>query len=64
MADVEIIPVGKWAVALERRSGGTVLRFDFADAPPLLLMVEKDSARQIAEAIISQYKLPPPERLS
>lgn len=55
----EIIAVGKWAVALERSSGGTVLRFDFNDRPALTLLVPGDSARQIADAINAQYENPP-----
>jgi hypothetical protein len=64
MAEIEIIQIGKWSVALERRSGGTMLRFDFADAQPLVLLVPKTEASQIAEAILNQYKTPPPSRLS
>ncbi len=64
MATMDMIEIGRWAVALERNSGGTLLRFDFTDAPPLVLLVPKDEAQKIADAIQAQYKNAPPKQLS
>lgn len=60
----EIIQVGKWAVALERRGEGTMLRFDFSDTTPLTFLIPKDDAQKIAEAILSQYKNAPATKLN
>lgn len=57
---MEMVRTGKRAVALERQSGATVLRFEFSDAPAMTLLIEKDNAVQIAAAIASQYQTAPP----
>ena len=62
MAKTNALITGKWAVGYDHNNNGTVLRFDFAEPdPPLVLWIQRDDALLIARAILDHYERPPPK---
>lgn len=49
------IRTGKWAVGRDRESDDTVLRFEFSGEQPLVLLVSRRNAAEIANTILQQY---------
>jgi hypothetical protein len=62
MAEQQAILVGKWTVGFHHSTAGTILKFDFSDRDPIVLIVPKEQATELARGILSQYENPPPKR--
>jgi hypothetical protein len=50
----------KFLVGYEHDDQNTILIFEFADKPPLNLLIRRENAEKIANAILANYRNPPP----
>jgi hypothetical protein len=66
MPDISVIAVGKWTVGYHQSSKGTVIQLEWTDREPLNFLIPEEHAVAIANAILENYKNPPPpkDRLS